>query len=47
MEVRAEPLNTAELVELFYNLYNPDDKMKQSSLSVYELSGREDAKESE
>ena len=47
MEVRAEPLNTAELVELFYNLYNPDDKMKQSSLSVYELSGREDAKASE
>lgn len=40
MEIRAQPLNTAELVELFYNLYNPDDKMKQSSLSVYELNGQ-------
>lgn len=42
MEIRAEPLNTAELVELFYNLYNPDDKMKQSALSVYELGKREE-----
>lgn len=41
-EIKAEPLNTAELVELFYNLYNPDDKMKQSALSVYELGKQEE-----
>lgn len=36
MMVKAEPLNTEELIELFYNLYNPDDKMKETTLNVYE-----------
>lgn len=36
MMVKAEPLNTAELIELFYNLYNPDDKMKETALNIYE-----------
>jgi len=41
MMVKAEPLNTEELIELFYNLYNPDDKMKETTLSVYEKGQKE------
>ena len=37
MEIRAEPLNTTELIELFYNLYNPADKMRQKKQNVMEL----------
>jgi len=37
MQIRAEPLNTTELIELFYNLYNPADKMRQKKQNVMEL----------
>jgi len=40
MEIRAEVLNTEELIELFYNLYNPEGKMKQTKLNVLEIKGQ-------
>lgn len=40
-QIKAQPLNTQELIELFYNLYNPEDKMKETTLNIYELGTRE------
>jgi hypothetical protein len=39
LQIKAEPLNTEELIELMFNLYNPEGKMKQTKGSVLELTG--------
>lgn len=41
LQIKAEPLNTEELIELFFNLYNPEDKMKQSKINVLELTKKQ------
>jgi hypothetical protein len=37
MSVRSVPLNTQELIELYYNFYNPDTATVQSLASHYDL----------